>query len=194
MKRPLVAILVIVFLLICAAGSWTWYFATKAPDTPRRIVLRQGGPPLQGLAKPRKATAGERQGAIRSILAQLDAFRRDDYQTAAKYQSSSLRRNFGSTAAFQSVIEKSYPQFADYKSATFGDATAVVEGKTISVQVPIELIGQDGVKVEAMYVMVKESGIYRVSGVSGGFPENSPPDQDTPKVPGGFEDVAPLIT
>ena len=126
MKRPLVAILVIVFLWICAAGSWTWYFATQMPAIPPRIVLRKGGPPLQGLVKPRKATADERQGAIRSILAQLDAFRRDDYQSAAKYQSSSLRRNFGSTAAFQSVIEKSYPQFADYKSATFGNATALV--------------------------------------------------------------------
>jgi len=193
MKRPLIAVLILFILLAGALVSWTWYFVTQSTPLPPRITQKGDRPAPGVLPQQRAATAAERGGATRSILAQLDAFRRDDYASAARYQSSALRRNFGSTAAFQAVIKKSYPQFARYKSVTFGPVTAQGKGKATQINVGIKLIGQDGVRVQAMYSMVQEKGIYRVSGVSGGFSQSEPGRDTNPEVPPGFEGVAPLI-
>ncbi len=120
----------------------------------------------------RTATAQERAGAIRSITAQLDAFRRDDYQTATKYQSAGLKSNFPSVAAFRQIIKNSYPQFANYKKAQFGAAQANADGSNVNVL--IRLTGKDGVEVNAAYQMAREDGIYRVQSVSGGFNQKAP--------------------
>lgn len=191
MKRPLIAVLILFVLLAGALVSWTWYFSTRS--TPR-LVERIEKPTLKVLPKPRAATTKEREGAIRSIRAQLDAFRRDDYESAVRYQSQALRRNFPSTKAFQDIIQKSYPQFAHYQSVAFGPVSAQGEGKEILIQVPVNLVGQDGVKVQATYGMIKENGIYCVNGVGGGAPQNLPGENPAPKIPRGFEGVAPLIT
>ena len=192
-KRPLIAVLILFILLAGALVSWTWYFATQSTPVPPRVTQNSDRPTPGVLPQQRAATAAERQGATRSILAQLDAFRRDDYESAARYQSSALRRNFRSTAAFQAVIKKSYPQFARYKSVTFGTVTAQGKGKAAQINVPLNLVGQDGVKVQAIYTMIQENGIYRVSGVGGGLSPSEPEGDANPEVPPGFEGVAPLI-
>lgn len=194
MKRPLIAVLILFVVLGSMLTAWTWYSSTRSTVAPPRITRRAGRPTFEVAPKQRAATKDERQGAVRSIQAQLDAFRRDDYQSAVRYQSQALRRNFASTAAFQEVIQMAYPQFARYKSVTFGTVTAQGEGKATQVLVPINLVGQDGVKVQATYIMVKEKDIYCVNGVSGGSAQGALPENQKPKVPPGFEGVAPLIT
>ena len=110
------------------------------------------------------ATPAQRAAAATSIRAQLDAFKRDDWAKAATFQSDDLKRNFGSLAQFRAVIETNYPQFADYASIAFDAARARGE----RVEIMVRLVGRDGVKVSAIYLMRKERGIYRIEGVQGG--------------------------
>jgi len=192
---------VLVFFIFCAAGwsAWSWrpdtFEKTKSP------VVGQAPRPSPAPSKPepaktnsRPATAKERQAATRSILGQLDAFRRDDYKTAISYQSKALHRNFASEKVFRDMIRQSYPQFARYKTVRFGAATVQGKGKEAVVQIPIVLVGEDGVKVDATYFMIEEKGIYRVSGVGGGAQPNPLNDPNRPQAPPAFEGVAPLIT
>lgn len=115
----------------------------------------------------RQATEKERQAGIKSIVAQLNAFRADDYKTAVTFQSNGLKLNFASAAAFRATMKKQYPQFADYKSAVFGIATADASGRQLFI--PVKLTGQDGVTVQAAYYLVLEDNIYRIAGVTGGI-------------------------
>lgn len=110
------------------------------------------------------ATNAQRVAVAKSIRAQLDAFKRDDWAQAATFQSEELRRNFGTIAQFRATIETNYPQFANYKSVAFDQARALGE----RVEIQVRLTGQDGVKLRALYLMKKEQGIYRVEGVQGG--------------------------
>ena len=114
----------------------------------------------------RMATELERKAAARSIQAQLDAFRKDDYRTAITWQSQSLKEIFPSIDQFRHMMITGYPQFAHYKSVEFGPAQADESGD--HVRMMIHLTGRDGIKVSALYEMVLEEGAYRVRGVSGG--------------------------
>ena len=190
MKRYLVGVLAV--LLLAAIASWGWYFATRPPqnsgDGNATFSIRPM-PRQQTAPHWRAASAKERASAIASVVAQLDAFKADDYKRAAKYQSRGLRRNFSSVENFRGVIQGSYPQFADYKKAKFGKARASEDG--FIVEIPIELTGNDGVMVRAQYSLVLEDKLYRVAGVSGG---SGTGQKSSPPSPPGFEKVAPLLT
>jgi hypothetical protein len=189
-RRFRISLGVLVALLITALATWCWYFATRPPQ---REVLMLRRVPVRPARPLRAATAGERAAAIRSIVAQLEAFKADRYELAARYQSRALKNNFRSTENFRDVIQRTYPQFAHYKSAKFGAARASQDGKLL--EISILLTGQDGVQVKALYQMALEDGQYRVAGVNGGAKTASPPDSDeTPPVPPGFEKAAPLLT
>lgn len=114
----------------------------------------------------RAATEAEKKAAVASIEAQLKAFREDDFNKATKYQCLELRKNFESPDDFRRAIKIGYPQFANYKTVTFGEAITDTKGERL--QVRITLTGQDGVVVRAIYLMLKEEGEYRVGGVFGG--------------------------
>ncbi len=126
-------------------------------------------------AKMRPAKAAERQAAIGSIQAQLKAFGRDDYKTAVTYQSAGLRKNFPSADAFRAMMVRAYPEFAHYKTVTFGPAQSDPAGTHVAILATVT--GQDGVVVRAVYLMVREGKTYRVDGVQ--LPlENSGPSKD----------------
>lgn len=191
MRRLITGVLVL--LLFAALVSWLWYFATR-PDDDRHVAqgkYSDARPPRVKVAplKWRAATAKERNAAIASIVAQLKAFRDDDYELATKYQSQGLKKNFSSVENFRRIIQDHYPQFADYSKARFGAARATVDGKLV--EVPIVLTGQDDVVVRATYTMVLEGGLYRVAGVSGGQMQSLP---SKPPLPPPLRKVAPLLT
>ncbi|HEX8236234.1 MAG TPA: DUF4864 domain-containing protein [Abditibacteriaceae bacterium] len=163
------------------------------------VAPRRGasGPNVQQNVPPapvqwRAATSAERKAAITSVTAQLDAFRANDYQKAATYQSAGLRATFGSVEAFRKAITGSYPQFASYKQARFGTARADAKGTYVAL--PISLTGRDGVTVRALYLMVLENKAYRVAGVQGGIamPRRQPGTRpgDTPR-PGTPDNIPP---
>lgn len=183
------AIGVLALLVLAAVLSWGWYFVTRLPDqAPARIVVQK--PRHAGAG--RAATTAERRAAAASIIAQLEAFKADDYILAATYQSQSLKANFGSTEAFRRMIQANYPQFAHYKKASFGKFETQGKGEIISA--PIVLVGADGVKVRAVYTMVLEKGKYRVASVNGGASSRGHVSPRVPDAPPGFEKIAPLLT
>lgn len=124
--------------------------AVPAPAVPAPIIWRS-------------ATGAARRDAIASIRSQLDAFRRDDYAGAMRYQSAGLRRNFPSMKAFRNMMKLHYPQFARYRNARFGPARSDLKGRRVAV--PVAVTGRDGVRVGALYVMIREGDIFRVEGV-----------------------------
>lgn len=132
------------------------------------VAQDKEAPPAPPKAQIRPATEKEKKDASAAIEAQLKAFKADDYEKASKFQHSELRKNFGSPADFRRAIRTSYPQFADYKSVSFGEARATTDGSHLEIK--IVLTGQDGVTVRATYMMVREDGEYRVGGVQGGIP------------------------
>src|SRR5205814_533673 len=73
-------------------------------------VRRHTAPGPEARRHWRPATTAERRAAIASIQAQLDAFRKDDYQQAVSYQSASLKRSFRSVTEFRRMMKRSYPQ------------------------------------------------------------------------------------
>jgi hypothetical protein len=130
---------------------------------PRAHLTQQEESPIPSARKP---TEAERKAATEAIEAQLKAFKADDYQTAWKYQSSSLKEVFDGVEQFRSSMKRGYPQFANYKSVTFTDAASDKSGDRVAIQV--KLVGEDGVTVQATYLMLKEKGEYKVESVFGG--------------------------
>ncbi len=157
--------------LILAGGGWFWSqnLTPAIPLAPEMAAAQaQEAPP----ANWKKAPEKEVKAAQKIIMTQLEAFKADDYEEAAKYQAAGLRDSFGSTEQFRQVIKTNYPQFANYKSVKWGKSR--IDGPMLQIQVVIT--GQDDVQIAALYSMIKENVgekskeklEYRVSGVSGG--------------------------
>ena len=147
------------------------------------LILRHGHTALIAPARAqdaspdvvRPAKAADRKAAIASIQAQLKAFQKNDFVTAVRYQSSGLQAHFGSVTTFQHMMETNYPAFLNFKSATFGPAATPDKGQTLVI--PVTLLEGGGVKVQALYEMVREGKTYKVNGVQGGAapaPEATP--------------------
>lgn len=132
------------------------------------VAQEKEAPPAPTKPQIRPATEKEKKDASAAIEAQLKAFKADDYEKASKFQHSELRKNFPSPADFRRAIRTTYPQFAAYRSVSFGEARATTDGSHLEIK--IVLTGQDGVTVRATYMMVREEGEYRVAGVQGGIP------------------------
>jgi hypothetical protein len=112
------------------------------------------------------ASAANKKAAQKSITAQLDAFKQDDYFKATFYQSAGLRTHFRDVASFRSMMLSAYPQFARYKSVVYGAARQNPAADTVMVEATVT--GKDGVVQHAIYTMVKEDSVYRVASVAGG--------------------------
>ncbi len=157
--------------LILAGGGWFWShnLAPEMAQAQEAQVAPAQEAPAQNW---KEAPAAEVTAAKKIIMTQLEAFKADDYDEAAKYQASGLRDSFASTEQFRQIIKTTYPQFANYKSVSWGKAR--IDGPLLQIQIVIT--GQDDVEIAALYSMIKEDVgeqgkpkmEYRVSGVSGG--------------------------
>jgi ABC-type transporter MlaC component len=143
---------------------------SAAPRTVLTVAQEKGDPAEPKL---RELTAVERKTVSGVIEAQLKAFRADDYKTAEKYQSSSLKENFDSTEEFRAMMRRGYPQVVNYKSVSFSEARC--DEKAEQVQIRVSITGKDGVVVKLVYVMLKEEGQYKVISVFGGGAVKSEP-------------------
>lgn len=121
-------------------------------------------PGAGGLFSGIPASPAERAGAIRSISAQLNDFRRDDYVHAAYYQSPLLQDSVGSPEHFRTMITTAYPEFAQCLRIRYGGALSQMGGTRVNV--PVTVTGKDGITVKAVYIMNRSpDGVYRVAGV-----------------------------
>ena len=94
------------------------------------------------------------------VLKQLEAFRRDDFDTAFTFASSTIRAQFD-RASFETMVRRGYPEIA---RSTFG---AVVKTELPSegvAYVTVKIRGANGQSVEALYELTWEDD-WKISGV-----------------------------
>jgi hypothetical protein len=166
-------------VLVVAGGAYVWSQRLAATGGgPRQAFgvdpalpappAAEPAPPPQGAVEWRPSTAAERKAALTPIRAQLDAFKRGNFEKATAYQSAGLKQSFASVEQFRRMMERSYPQFVHLKSVTFGAARSSASGEIV--QIPATVMGEDGRTVQAAYVMIREGSVYRVGSVAGGIP------------------------
>ncbi len=103
------------------------------------------------------------QTAIRSVIeAQLEAFQRDDGQTAFSYASPTIKQIFGTPERFMSMVRSGYP--AVYRPQATEFRKLHQEGPTLVQE--IRFVGPDGQAVIALYSLVKQpDGNWLIDGV-----------------------------
>ena len=97
----------------------------------------------------------------RTVLDQLAAFRRGDWEAAYAFASSTIQAQFA-PEAFRAMVTRRYAPIARSASATVGRVDAL-GGQRGLVEVRVE--GENGETVDALYELVEEQGAWRVNGV-----------------------------
>lgn len=102
------------------------------------------------------------QAAIRDVIkSQIEAFRRDDGDTAFSYAAPLLQSMFGDAENFMRMVRTGYPQVYRPRSFEFKDMRLVGE----RLFQPVLVIGPDGVPVLALYQMKQQpDGSWRIAG------------------------------
>lgn len=98
-------------------------------------------------------------GAV--VMQQLEAFRRDDFDTAFGFASTEIHQLFD-RASFEAMVRTGYPEIARSDSATID---GVRRADADRLYLFIRVRGSSGRAVEAVYEMVREDGRWRINGV-----------------------------
>jgi hypothetical protein len=101
------------------------------------------------------------EAAGRIVLQQLEAFRRDDFDTAFGFASEEIHQLFD-RARFETMVRNGYPEIARSVSAFIDRVTRSPSGRLYLL---VRVRGANGQSVEAVYEMVLETGRWRVNGV-----------------------------
>jgi hypothetical protein len=117
------------------------------------------------VAVPADCTAGQPDLDIKAatgvVLLQLEAFRRDDFDTAYTFASTTIRALFD-RLAFENMVRSGYPEIARSVSAVVSRSALTPDG---SVVLLVKIHGANGHRVEALYELVSEDGRWRINGV-----------------------------
>jgi len=106
--------------------------------------------------------AREATAAAEPVLQQLDAFRRNDYDTAYTFASAMIQRLFD-RQAFERMVKTGYPEIADSVRAHVAGTRTGTDG---TVYLVIKIRGANGQRIEAIYEMVQEAGTWKINGVA----------------------------
>jgi len=106
-------------------------------------------------------TEADLQAAGRVVLQQLDAFRRDDFETAFTLASESIHAQFD-RAGFEQMVRGGYPEIARSVSAVIDGSK---RGDAGEVYLFLTIRGENGRAVEAIYELVDEATGWRINGV-----------------------------
>ena len=106
-------------------------------------------------------TGPDATAAAEPIMKQLEAFRRDDYDTAYAFASAEIRQMFD-RASFERMVRSGYPEIARSTFALISRSEASPDGH---VHIRVRVRGANGNGVEALYDMVWEDGSWRINGV-----------------------------
>ena len=101
------------------------------------------------------------KGAVEPVLKQLEALRRDDYDTAYTFASASIQEMFD-RAAFERMVKGGYPEIARSSSAHVVESRVGPDGH---VYLRLKIRGSNGNSIEAVYDLVWEGGRFRINGV-----------------------------
>lgn len=95
------------------------------------------------------------------VMLQLEAFRRDDFDTAYIFASATIRELFD-REAFERMVRNGYPEIARSVSAVVSGSALAPNG---SVFLSLRIRGANGNRIEALYDLVREDGGFRINGV-----------------------------
>ena len=124
------------------------------------LLVMTSGPAR--LAAPAAAQPGVDAAAAEApVMRQLEAFRRDDYETAYTFASATIHELFD-REAFERMVKGGYPEIARSAFAHVAERHAAPDGR---VYLRLKIRGQNGNSVEAVYEMVWEDGRWRINGV-----------------------------
>jgi hypothetical protein len=110
-------------------------------------------------AAPQPDTDVKDAGAV--VLQQLEAFRRDDFDTAFGFASAEIHQLFD-RARFEQMVRTGYPEIARSASATIDGARRADPDR---LYLFVRVRGASGRVVEAVYEMVREDTRWRINGV-----------------------------
>jgi hypothetical protein len=105
--------------------------------------------------------AADLRAATQTVMGQLEAFRRDDFDTAYTFASAMIRGLFD-RRAFEDMVRNGYPEIASSASALVSGSSALPNG---GVLLHLRIRGADGNRVEAFYELVREDGGFKINGV-----------------------------
>jgi hypothetical protein len=99
--------------------------------------------------------------AGRVVMQQLDAFRRDDFETAFTFASRMIHDLFD-RARFEEMVRGGYPEIARSASATIDGSR---RGDVGELYLFVRVQGTNGRTIEAVYEMVHEAGRWHINAV-----------------------------
>ena len=100
--------------------------------------------------------------ASEPVMKQLEAFRRDDFDTAYSFASSEIRQLFD-RPAFEHMVKNGYPEIA---RSTFAGVAASTVAPNGHVYLSVKIHGSNGNSIEALYQLVLENGQWKINGVT----------------------------
>lgn len=113
--------------------------------------------PLAAAAQP----DADARDAGQVVVQQLEAFRRDDFDTAFTFASSAIREQFD-RPRFEAMVRGGYPEIARSVSAAI-DGVQHADADRLYLFVRVR--GANGRAIEAVYELVREAGRWRINGV-----------------------------
>jgi len=117
--------------------------------------------PLTAGAVGAQSAKDSARAAAEPVVRQLEAFRRDDYDTAYTFASDEIRLQFD-RPRFEIMVRSGYPEIARSIFADVLDAELQPGGLAY---VTVRIRGANGQTVEALYEMVWQ-GVWRINGVA----------------------------
>ncbi len=108
------------------------------------------------------AASVDEQAAAESVLRQLDAFRANDYDAAYAFASTEIHGIF-TLEAFERMVKTGYPEIAASTRAPVASTRPQPDGR---IYVVVKIRGANGQYVEAVYEMVRETGAWKINGVT----------------------------
>ena len=101
------------------------------------------------------------KAAAEPIMKQLEAFRRDDYDTAYAFAAADVKEMFD-RPAFERMVKSGYPEIARSTFALIAHSEVAPNGH---VHIRLRIRGANGNSIEASYEMIQESGGWRIKSV-----------------------------
>jgi Domain of unknown function (DUF4864) len=129
----------------------------------KRVVFGLAGVLALVLCAGVAAAQGEKdaKAAADPVVKQLEAFRRDDYDTAYTFASEEIRTQFD-RRGFETMVRRGYPEIA---SSTFALVTKTELRSEGLAYVTIKIRGTNGQAIEGRYELVWQNG-WKINGVA----------------------------
>lgn len=112
-----------------------------------------------GAAGAQSAKSDPKTAAV-PVMKQLEAFRRDDFDTAFTFASQTIRAQFD-RPSFETMVRRGYPEIA---RSTFAAVTKTELPSEGVAYVTVKIRGANGQSIEALYELTWE-GDWKISGV-----------------------------